>query len=356
MIPKRFLIYGAGAVGGFVGAHLAEAGHTVALLGRPPLVKAITQQGGLRVRSGDGEERLAAGLRAVASLRKALALGPYDYVVFTMKAYATGEAIREIEAAIQDNHKMPPIVCLQNGVGNEEVIGAAFGPERIIAGTLTTPVSWPEAGLIVEERRRGLAIASDSPHAEGVIEAFRATTLPLSVIPNTDSLKWSKLLLNVITQPTAAILDMPPAEIVADPRLFSIEIEALREAVGVMRLASIRPVNLPGTPARLLVALLTWLPTSLLRAIVGPMIARGRGDKIPSCHEDLLRGRDRTEIPWLNGAIALKADQIDRVAPINHVLALTLSDIASGRTPWEIYRGKPEMLISTVNVARPLRR
>jgi 2-dehydropantoate 2-reductase len=342
----RILIYGAGAVGCYLGWHLASGGNTVTLLGREPIVDAI-RKNGLFLQTHQGGRRLDT-LNALSDPNLALSQ-EYDWIAFTMKAYATVSAIYELQTYLPDP---PPIVCFQNGVGNEESLRSAFGADRVVAATMTTPVSMPQPGVVMEERPRGIAIALDVPPASMVEAAFQTTKLVVRRVDNTPVLKWSKLLLNMLGNATSAILDMLPGEIFKSPSLFKVEWDALKEAVTMMRLQGLEPVNLPGVPARLLAHASDWIHPAVLRPLLQRQIASGRGHKAPSLLAALRAGAHQTEVAWLNGAVVQAADRLKRLAPVNHALALIVSDIASGRTPWDMYRRRPEMLLTAVRAAQ----
>lgn len=345
----RVLVYGAGAVGSYLGAHLALVGHEVTLLGREPLASAIATRG-LRLRAAGVAECLIDHLDAVSSPADAFRQSTtYDWIAFTMKAYDTVPAIRELLAYQPDP---PLVVSFQNGVGNEDSLRSAFGPEKVLAAALTSPVTMPEPGLVVEVRRGGIALATDAPGAAAVAQALQRTALPVSLVSNGNSLKWSKLLVNLAGNAVPAILDMLPSEVFRDPALFGVELAALREALWIMRLKGLAPQNLPGIPAKTLSALVRRFPAPLLRLLLTRRIEAGRGGKLPSLLEALRAGQRRTEIAWLNGAIAQAANSLRRLAPINHALALIVSDIAAGRTPWDVYRQKPDMLLTAVRAAQ----
>lgn len=346
----NILIYGAGAIGSFIGGHLALAGHDVTLLGRAPLAEAV-QTRGLRLALANGEQHeLRQGVRAATSLAEAVGGGGrYDWIAFTMKAYDTIPALHDILANIPEP---PPVVSFQNGVGNEDTIAEALGRERAVAATVTTPVSVVEPGSVVEEKQRGVALAIDCPAAAAVLESLNATALTVDTVDDRDSLKWSKLLLNMTANALPAILDMLPAEVFSEPDLFNIEWAALREALWVMEMRGVRLINLPGAPARTLGLAAQSIPRPLLRPLLKWQVAGGRGDKLPSLLGAMRAGRRRTEVAWLNGAVAQAAKSKNRLAPINHVLALTLSDIAAGRVPWDVYHHNPEMLFTALRIAQ----
>ena len=348
----NILIYGAGAVGGYVGGQLALSGHHVTLLARGAMGEALSSQG-LTLLMADGAEHHIAvdgkRLSVATSAADAFAAASFDWVAFTMKAYDTVAAIHELEAV---SKPPPPILCLQNGVGNEDSLVSAFGAERVVAGTLTTPVSVVEPGVLQEERVRGVALIGGLDATRPMLKALRQTALDVQITDNPDALKWSKLLLNQLGNATSAILDLTPGEVFARRELFAIERAALIETLSVMHARGIATVNLPGVPARTLARMVGLLPAPLLRAVMQPQVRRGRGDKMPSFHGDLAHGRRRSEVIWLNGAVARAADAIGLVAPVNHVLALTLMDIVEGRARWEQFRGKPEMLLAALRIAK----
>src|SRR5688500_6067725 len=110
----RILIYGAGAVGGYLGAHLALAGHDVTLLGRERLANAVNSQG-LLLKSADGSEHSIKQIHVATSLTEAFEGGAFDWIAFTMKAYDTTQAIFDLELHLTTP---APIISFQNGIGN----------------------------------------------------------------------------------------------------------------------------------------------------------------------------------------------------------------------------------------------
>ncbi|MEJ2148018.1 MAG: 2-dehydropantoate 2-reductase [Chloroflexota bacterium] len=343
----QVLIYGAGAVGCYLGAHLARAGHGVTLLGREPLKRAVEEQG-LTIKGAESSLHVT-DIRAVSTLEDALRDGPpYDWIAFTVKAYDTIPAIYDLQAHLPEP---PPLACFQNGVGNEESLRAAFGPDRVAAAVTTSHVSVAAPGVISENKARGFTVATDSPAAEPALKALADTSLRVETAARSPDVKWSKLLLNMAGNATAAILDMLPQDIFADPRLFAVEREAQREALAVMRLQGIEVIDLPGMPARLLIYVMQHVPSLLSRPVLRRRLMSGRDNRLPSLLSGLRAGQTRSEAPWLNGAVVEAADRLTRLVPVNHALALTVADICAGRAAWETYRGKPEMLLAAVRAA-----
>ncbi|HET7090127.1 MAG TPA: 2-dehydropantoate 2-reductase, partial [Anaerolineae bacterium] len=310
----RILVVGAGAIGGYAGAKMALAGHDVTLVGRQPLADAVAARG-LRLIEPDGEREIRE-CRAVASVKDAFeASQRYDLALFTVKTYDSQSAIDELRPCAQNVDRF---LSLQNGVSSEDLLSEAFGSEKIIAGTILNPVSVREPGVVVLERRRGgMGLSGVSTNeatnqrigesasyatgqatirhssAESLASDMRRAGFVVRTYADYRAMKWSKLLLNLIGNATAAILDLNTMEIFRDRRLFAIEMAALREAIRVARAQGIRFVNLPGYPVSLLAAALRTLPLSLLQPALIPLVAKGRGSKMPSLHIDLWSGKRR---------------------------------------------------------------
>ena len=134
------------------------------------------------------DEHTLRNVHVEASLEDAFKHGPFDLIAFTKKAYDTVPAIFELQAQAPDP---PPIICFQNGVGNEESLASAFGPDKVVSATLTTPVSIPEPGVIFEEKARGIAVALDSPAGQAIRPHFATLALTVQFADNGPALKWS---------------------------------------------------------------------------------------------------------------------------------------------------------------------
>jgi len=158
------------------------------------------------------------------------------------------------------------------------------------------------------------------------------------------SMKWSKLLLNLIGNATSAILDLNTMQVFADKRLFSIEMASLREAMKVARAQGIRFVGLPGYPVPLLAAAARLLPLPLLQPLLIPLVAKGRGSKMPSLHIDLANGKRRSEIDELNGAVARIGAQLSIPTPANGFLLETFKALQSGRVDRSEWRHRADRL------------
>ena len=122
-------------------------------------------------------------------------------------------------------------------------------------------------------------------------------------------MKWSKLVANLVGNATSAIVGRPPAEVYADPLGYEVERLQVREAIAVIRRSGLRVVALPGADVRLL-DLATRLPAAIARPILSRVVGGARGGKAPSLLLTAQSGAERSEVEWLNGAVARAATDL----------------------------------------------
>jgi 2-dehydropantoate 2-reductase len=184
------------------------------------------------------------------------------------------------------------------------------------------------------------------------VQLFHSAGVKTVLCPDYRAQKWSKLLLNMLANAVPAILDMPPGAVFSDPRLFAIERAACLEALDVMHALQLRPVGFPDYPVPVLAWAMRHLPEPILQRLLRRLVAGGRGEKKPSLQIDLLSGRRRSEVLYLNGAVVTYAVHLGLAAPVNQVLVDTLLGIAAVTISWHDFRGKPERLVAEVSAAK----
>jgi 2-dehydropantoate 2-reductase len=347
----RVLIVGAGAIGSLVGHRLARAGHEVTLVGRRPYVAAVRARGlGLE----DGRQvTWAMKVRAVTNVLD-VADEPFDLVVLTVKAYDTAEAAAQVKPLVW---RGVPILVLQNGVGGEEAAAAILSEATILSAVITLSVEVLEPGLVRLATKRGgigLAPTASGQSVAELSQVFWEAGFRTSVYRDYRAMKWSKLLLNIVANASPAILDLFPDQVFADRHLFALERAAFREAVAVMRALGLQPLSLPGYPVPLFAWALCSLPAWLLRPILRRAIVPGRGGKMPSLHIDLSKGKGKSEVEYLNGAVVRYAQELGVDVPGNRTLHAVLMGIVKGEIPWEEYRGQPERLLTACSFGKQL--
>jgi 2-dehydropantoate 2-reductase len=289
-----------------------------------------------------GETKTTRHIQVFASLAEALTGRGYDCLVLAVKAYDVAAFAGELNAI---THAPPAILSLQNGVSAETDLTSIFGPESVIAGTVTSPVSRGANGDLVIEKKRGVGLALGHPLSQPLASGLNQAGLRTRLYPAAIPMKWSKLFTNLVGNASSAILDMPVGELFADPRLYSIELETLRECLRVMRGLHVPVVDLPGVPARLLAWAVSSLPAAAGQPILSRAIGGARGAKRPSLNLDVQAGRPRTEVRWLNGAVVQQGERLGIPTPVNRALTDTVEALTAGQLSLDTFRHRPDALL-----------
>lgn len=344
----KVLTFGAGAIGTYIGGSLALAGHPLVFVEQPKVAEELRRRGmrldltlDKRRKTKDAHLLDPSAFVIVSSLEEALRYGPFDLALFALKSFDTPAALEGIKPFTD---KMPPILCLSNGVANEPAIAQALGADKVIYGTVTSAIGRRGAGDIVLEKLRGVGIARGHALSEKLNDAFNRAYLNSRLYDDAASMKWSKMLTNLIANPTSAILDMTAAEIFANKELYRVEIAMLKECLAVMEAQGLKVVDLPGTPVRAL-AFATKLPLWLSKPFLSKAAGAGRGAKMPSFHIDLHSGRGKSEVDYLHGEVVRAGEKYNVPTPVNKVLTETLLALTRGEIPLEEFARKPERLL-----------
>jgi 2-dehydropantoate 2-reductase len=191
----RIIVYGAGAVGGVIGARLAAAGHPVVLIARGAHLAAI-KDNGLRVLTPDSDETHR--LDAVADPSE-VEWRPEDLVLLAMKSMDTVPALRALAGRVRPG---TAVVCVQNGVANEPAALRAF---RDVYGVCVMfPATHLTPGVVAAHSSPtpGMLDIGRYPHgvddtARRIAAAFETATF--QSVPRPDIMRWkySKLLMNL---------------------------------------------------------------------------------------------------------------------------------------------------------------
>ena len=204
---QQILVVGAGSVGGFFGAHLAQHHQgRVAFLLRKRTLEAVRRHG-LIIRSANGT--LTVHPQAAYNV---LELPKPDLIVLAMKAYDL-EAVLEQIAPIVTPETI--FLTLQNGVDIEERIAARYDRRNIIGGVAYIYSKIVEPGVIDHYKRGAVAIGELSGAASGraserivrIADLFKQAGIPCQVSDNIHRTKWEKMCWNCVFNPLTVVID-----------------------------------------------------------------------------------------------------------------------------------------------------
>ena len=137
----RILIVGAGAVGGYFGGRLAQAGRDVTFLVRPVRAKQLTRDG-LRIVSPHGDAVLSPKVVSAEEIDT-----PYDLVFLSVKAYALEAAMNDFAAAVGRETMILPVL---NGMRHIDLLAKRFGEHAVTGGVCLVAAEIDDQGRIVQ--------------------------------------------------------------------------------------------------------------------------------------------------------------------------------------------------------------
>ncbi|APX22759.1 MAG: oxidoreductase [Rhodobacteraceae bacterium] len=290
----RIIIHGVGAIGGVVGAALAESGQEVIGIARGRMLEAIRADG-IRLVSPKG--RAQVDLPCVAHPSE-ITFRPDDVVLLCVKGQDTEPALRDLRAAGMTDQ---PLVCLQNGVANERAALRYF--PNVHGAMVAMPATYLEPGevithgapcygLLVLGRYPGGTDAADTALKETLDRANIATILSDRVMDS----KYGKLLMNL-----GNIVDaLLPLD--ADRARFTERLKDEARAVFAAAGIGYEDVGLDD-PQRKQFMQITEI--------------EGVPRSGSSTRQSIARGAGSVETDYLNGEIALLGRLHDTPAPLN---------------------------------------
>lgn len=305
----RVIIYGAGAIGGVVGGHLARSGHDVLFIGRPGHVDAINRNG-LRLITPSGTYTLK--IPAVTGPDQ-IDYRADDVVLLCMKGHGTERAMDDLKAQTGD----VPVFCLQNGVRNEEIVARYFprvygvmvrvGAVFLTDGEVTSR-SDPPGWLVIGCYPEGV-----DKLAEAVAGELRAAGFLVKTTSNVMPYKWGKLMANMANA-VGAITNASRKDVA--PIIQAVQ----QEFRDILTQAGIRWVSLEELAKE-------W------PEIAPPPRGSLDTEAQSSTWQSLARKRGAVETDFLNGEVVRLAKKLGRRAPINEMLVRISQEMAARSEP-----------------------
>lgn len=284
----KIAVMGAGAVGSYIGAMLARAGHDVILIARAQHADAIGKHGllfnGLNFR----------GSVRVQATAEASGVEGADVVLLCVKSGDTESAGRAMAPHLKSD---ATVLCLQNGVDNaarlQPIIRQAVVPAAVyVAAEMAGPGH-------VRHKGRGDLIIGPSPASIQIAAQFSAAAIPTTVSDNVIQELWIKLITNCVYNPLSAVAELPYGPLFKVEGVTDVAEDVIGECLAVAGALGI-PIP-PGIGERVL-ALAETMP-----------------EQYSSTAQDLTRGKP-TEIDYLNGYIVRKGAELGIATPVNLAL------------------------------------
>ncbi|MGD1094141.1 MAG: 2-dehydropantoate 2-reductase [Bryobacteraceae bacterium] len=249
----KFLIAGAGAIGGYIGARLAKAGVDVTLFARGPHLCAM-QQHGVRVLSPDGDFEVHP--RIIGNLDEA---GTVDVIILGVKAHGLTQLAPQIKPLIGPN---TTVVSTQNGVpwwyftefrlervDPGGVIADSIDPRSVVASLVYFATDIVEPGVIRHTEGNRISLGepdgSRSDRCRQIAEVLIRSGLRCPVTARMRHEIWVKILGNVAFNPVSALTRATLVQMVQDPDVSGLVREIMTEVEAVVaRLGMELPISI----------------------------------------------------------------------------------------------------------------
>ncbi len=303
----RIAIIGAGGVGGYFGARLAEAGHEVAFVARGAHKDAMKAKG-LTVHSPLGEVHLP----APDVVDDPAAVGPREAVLFCVKLWDVPGAAEIVRPMLGSESCVAPI---QNGVSVTDTLSGLLGAEQVLGAVTQISASIEAPGVIRHHGEFARLIFGEpgggsSARVERLAAACRAAGIEARVSPDIAVDIWKKFIFLAPMAGATAFYRVPIGEIRDHPERWA-RLEAMvRETAAVGRA---KGVALADDAERGSLAFLGKLPPAMKS----------------SMQLDLERGR-RLELEWLNGEVVRLGAELGVPTPETAAVFEALEPFALG--------------------------
>ena len=281
----RILVVGAGAVGGYFGGRLVQAGRDVTFLVRPKRAEQIQAQG-LRIISpshGDFTAR-------PKTISAAQIASPYDVIFLSVKSYSLAEAINDFAPAVGPQTVIIPVL---NGMHHMEVLAQRFGEHAVLGGVCYVASEVDSQGRIVQladfqSLTYGELNGEKSSRIEAVHQTFSGAGFDTAISADILRGMWQKWVWLASVGAITCLLRGNIGEVVAVPGGAELCLAALRECVAIAGACGYpMPETFLAEKGPLLTAAGSTLTSSMYRdltdharvevdTILGDLIERGR--------------------------------------------------------------------------------
>jgi 2-dehydropantoate 2-reductase len=227
----RIGVMGSGGVGGYFGGLLARAGRDVTFIARGAHLEAMRSRG-LQVKSVVGEFQVG-----VQATDDPAAVGAVDLILFCVKGYDTERAALQMRPMVGQE---TCIVCLQNGVDNEDKLDAILGPGQVLGGVVHILSTVSAPGVISQTSgprtlKFGEMDGRITPRTERILEVLKGAGILATLSPQIQVDLWEKFLFICAHGGTTALTRLTLGEILACSETASLYQGVMEEVAAVAR-------------------------------------------------------------------------------------------------------------------------
>ncbi len=290
------------------GFFLNKVSNRITLFGtRTEQINAITEKG-LTFMDLDGNQ-WTRRLNITNNLHK---VPTTDVALILVKSYQTKRTVEQVEEILRPNGLA---VTLQNGLGNVEILQAALGEDRVVAGITYHAANLSALACVQHtgagQTFLGMKVGRETQLNE-IVNLLNKAGIQTELIKNIESLSWSKVIVNASINPLTALLEIKNGDLLHHPLLGKILRATIQEVAAVATKHGVR-LEHPDPVEHVF---------DICRAT-----ARNRSSML----QDIVRGT-QTEIEAINGAVVDLGLRYGIPTPVNQFLLEQVQSKQAGET------------------------
>jgi 2-dehydropantoate 2-reductase len=306
----RILVFGAGAMGSFIGGLLSQ-NHDITFIGRQQHMSKI-RKSGLQI-SGKTElsinKKTIRTFESIEPLKKGC--GPPELILVTVKSYDTKTIIPEIGKILGPDTKL---LSLQNGLDSVELLRDSFLNNIVLGGTICHGVTYLGPGKIYHAGFGDTIVGALDPNnyksAQEVSKILSEIGIETQLTKNICGEIWTKLAINASINPITAITGLKNGWLLREPKLENLLEQTCNEVINVAKISGIK---LPKGPKG-----------NILDRT--KRVVERTADNKSSMLQDIENGK-RTEIDSINGAVVRVGSVNNLTTPINSTLTILVKGL-----------------------------
>jgi 2-dehydropantoate 2-reductase len=300
----KIAVVGPGALGCLIaGLVKARAKEDVWLIDNSPERAKRIASAGISIEGLSGE--LRAAVNATADAKEA---GICDIVILCVKSYSTEDACRDSKDLVG---KETLVLTLQNGIGNVQILNDHFGADKVVAGVTNHGATLLGAGHVRHAGKGDTVIGAQKGRPPATLKQLSALLsragLETKTSKDIDSVIWGKLVINVGINALTAVTRLKNGALIEHDGTREVLRSAVQEAVRVVKRKRIK--------------LAYDDPIQKVESV-----CRATAANVSSMLQDVLSSK-RTEIDFINGAIARQAKALGIPTPVNETLTALVRTI-----------------------------
>ena len=330
-MQPRFLVVGAGGIGGIVAAQLTEHGHDVTALTKNEAIAAAIREQGFQVRE-NGSTSVVRG-KAVSGLSELE--GQFDFILLATQPPQVEEAARVCAPLLASRGSL---VCFQNGLC-EERVAPIVGSERVIGAVVAWGASMLAPGVYDKTSSGGFQVGRldgvETPSLQQLARALECVGETV-LSKNLAGARWSKLAINNAISSLGTVGGDRLGVLMRKRHVRRLALEIMTETVRVAEALKIKLEKVSGTLD------LEWIaltPQEESRSVGSASLFAKHalllavGARYRRLRSSMLSAIERGRVPaveFLNGEVVRRSEQLGLQAPVNRAIRDMVLNIAAG--------------------------